>query len=115
MSIPNYKVVVQTEFKPKASLICSLKQGALLIKKKSMQLSFLAAFVGRVSQEQETHRDSWFCIVASLPPPTLHIQELSRSQRSMTVFPSDFNSQANVFLLLKYRKYNTHYSVFLFY
>lgn len=114
MSIPNYKVVVQIEFKPKASLICSLKQGALLITK-----IYAAFFPGsicggsqqRVSQEQETHWDSWFCIVASPPPPrhpqhrhTLHSHKPSRGQRSMNVFPSEFNSQVNVFLLLKVQK-----------
>lgn len=68
MSIPNYKVAVQIEFKPRASLICFLKQGALLIRK-----VYAAFFPGSIcgsshqsshsNQTLETHRDSVLCIV----------------------------------------------------
>jgi hypothetical protein len=69
MSIPNYKVAVETEFKPRASLICFLKQGALLIRNiyavffpGSTYGGFHQTVLTR-SQKQKIHKHSLLCIV----------------------------------------------------
>lgn len=116
MSIPNYKVAVQTEFKPRASLICFLKQGALLIRK-----IYGAFFPGSIcggshqrvptgSQVQETRRDSLLCIVVS--PSTLH--RPSRGQTSMIVFPSDFKQSKECLPAIQSEENTIHTTLFSF-
>lgn len=108
MSIPNYKVAVQIEFKPRASLICFLKQGALLIRK--VYAAFFPGSICGSSQESshsnqtlETHRDSVLCIVPLAFTLSIAIN-LPEDRKQWMFSHQILHSQGNVSLLFKVHK-----------
>lgn len=116
MSIPNYKVVVQIEFKPRVSLICFLKQGTLLIRK-----IYAAFFPGSIcggshqrvitgSQVQKTQGffDLWGCL-----PSTPHIYNPCRGQRWRNVSHQIVIIKGMSTCYLEYAKYMLLYLLFL--